>query len=377
MASLAWQALCAALTSVWALALATLAARGPELKGQEGALGEDVSVIVPMRDEARHIDAAIASALSQGGGPREVIVVDDGSTDDSLPRARAWETRDPRVKVLEAGPLPEGWAGKAWACHVGARAAKGRWLLFMDADSRLGPGALRAAVGYVLSRKLDALSLRPGLRVKGLLAGCVYCVLGFLIRALYPPRLINRPGSKRGLFYGGFILIRADRYWAMGGHEAVRYELVEDYALGRLCKQAGLRTELLRAPSLVISEAEPSARDVYEMVRRITSAPLDGRRVLALAFAAILLALAWLPWPCLIVGLAQGLGMSAALPLLLLFANLYPELREMRLSPLCLLTVPLGAGLIAAAALSVAFSYQRGAIRWRGREYRPKGHKAT
>jgi cellulose synthase/poly-beta-1,6-N-acetylglucosamine synthase-like glycosyltransferase len=103
-----------------------------------------VSVIVPARNEARNIRRCVASLLGQAYPDFEVIVVDDGSTDATpqiLSELRHGAGGD-RLRIIPAGELPAGWAGKPHAMAVGAAAATGAWLLFTDADTLHRPGAL-------------------------------------------------------------------------------------------------------------------------------------------------------------------------------------------------------------------------------------------
>src|SRR5579863_115432 len=111
-----------------------------------------VSVIVPAFNEAKSISASIESLLAQNYGDFEVVVVDDGSTDSTLETARKFE--GPRVKVLHQDNK-----GKAEALNTGIRAASGSVVLTVDADTRLGDGALESlARRFAAEKDLGALS---------------------------------------------------------------------------------------------------------------------------------------------------------------------------------------------------------------------------
>jgi len=97
-----------------------------------------VSVIVPARNEEASLADCLQSLVAQSGVEFEIIVVDDHSTD----RTREIAESFPGVRVIEAGPLPEGWTGKNNAVTCGARQAHGEWLLFTDADTVHLPGSL-------------------------------------------------------------------------------------------------------------------------------------------------------------------------------------------------------------------------------------------
>src|ERR1700730_2322876 len=88
-----------------------------------------VSVIVPARNEETCLGACLESLVAQTGVPFEIIVVDDHSTDRTREIAQSF----PGVRVIEAGPLPEGWIGKNNAVTAGAREARGRGLFFLGA----------------------------------------------------------------------------------------------------------------------------------------------------------------------------------------------------------------------------------------------------
>ncbi|MBK9922452.1 MAG: glycosyltransferase [Elusimicrobia bacterium] len=103
----------------------------------KGDAAVDFSVIIPARDEARRLPALLESLQNQSLRPLEILVVDDHSTDGTTDVARRVGAR-----VIASAPLPAGWRGKTWACQQGAREARGPWLLFLDADLRLLPGAL-------------------------------------------------------------------------------------------------------------------------------------------------------------------------------------------------------------------------------------------
>jgi glycosyltransferase involved in cell wall biosynthesis len=104
--------------------------------------GPHVSVVIPARNEERSIGRCLASLIAQEGVDFEMIVVNDHSTD----RTREIAASFANVQVLDAPPLPAGWAGKCHAAFVGAQHARGQWLLFTDADTLHLPGSLAAAL---------------------------------------------------------------------------------------------------------------------------------------------------------------------------------------------------------------------------------------
>src|SRR5699024_2344258 len=92
------------------------------------------------RNEAERLPVLLAALAAQDLPPDQVIVVDDNSTDDTAAVAASFAG----VEVVGVPPVPEGWAGKPWACASGAQDARGEVLVFLDADVDLDPSALRA-----------------------------------------------------------------------------------------------------------------------------------------------------------------------------------------------------------------------------------------
>ncbi len=109
-------------------------------------LAQQLSIIIPARNEEFNLPTLLRSIASQSVTPREIIVVDDGSADHTSDVALRFG-----AKVVVPQPLPAGWRGKTWACHQGARAASGNLLMFLDADTWFEPdGLARVLAGYVV-----------------------------------------------------------------------------------------------------------------------------------------------------------------------------------------------------------------------------------
>ncbi len=200
--------------------------------GREGGAGRPLSVVIPARDEARNIVRLVESLLAQDPPPLEVLVVDDDSED-----ATAELAREAGATVLTSKPLPDGWAGKPWACWQGAQQAKGERLLFLDADAWLEPGAL--------SRMQAAFDERPGLlSIQPYHAmQAAYERLGALFN------LITMMGTgaftvlgarlRPGLAFGPCVLVEKDSYLAVGGHSRAAGSVVEGAQLAEAYREAG------------------------------------------------------------------------------------------------------------------------------------------
>lgn len=198
-----------------------------------------LSVIIPARNEANNLGRLLPSLrTAHYAGALEIIVVDDDSSDETPAVAAGHD-----VRVIRVDELPAGWLGKPHACHVGARAARGTWLLFVDADTVYSQQCLAAAVAFAMQHELDGLSMMAKNDVLGPPDGIALAVA---FAALFAAR-----SSAAGVLNGQFILLRKDVYWNSGGHSAVAHEAMEDLALGRLLRKHGYVAPLMRGEGLV------------------------------------------------------------------------------------------------------------------------------
>lgn len=211
-----------------------------------------VSILIPARNEAAIIGDTVRALLDQTGVPFELLVLDDHSTDGTSAAARAAAGGDPRLRVIAGEPLPPGWLGKNWACHQLAQAAAGDRLLFTDADVQWRPGALAALAGMQARTEADLLTIWPtqitqtwGERLAvSLIALVVIAYLPVLAAHHLPWRVFSAAN-------GQCLLFRRAAYERVGGHAAVRGDIVEDVALAARIKGAGLRLRMADGAGLI------------------------------------------------------------------------------------------------------------------------------
>ena len=188
-----------------------------------GATGSplSVSVIIPARNEEHNLPTLLRSLASQAVKPREILVVDDGSTDRTAEVARQL-----RATVIASKPLPDGWRGKTWACHQGAQAATGELLLFVDADTWFEAGGLAQTLsGYTGG----AFSVGPYHAVRK-----PYEQLSLFFNFNMAAGTVPR-----GLF-GQMLLVDRESYRHVGGHEAVQGRILENFWLAGQFSAAGI-----------------------------------------------------------------------------------------------------------------------------------------
>lgn len=215
-----------------------------------------VDVVVPARDEERNIAALLDSLLAQTKPPASITVVDDASTDGTAALVEAAVRRDPRVRRLAAEGPPPGWTGKTAALTFGestppSSGTPAPWVLFVDADVRLAPGALAAALAEVDRRGWDGLSLWGRWEVPSFAARLLQAVIGGFVRGAHPLPRVNDPSLSAAFLNGQLLLIRRTAYHDLGGWASVRGEVLEDVAFARRAKKRGVRIGMLLAPDLM------------------------------------------------------------------------------------------------------------------------------
>ncbi len=216
-----------------------------------------VSVIVPARNEAPNLGRLLASLLALDYGSYEVIVVDDDSTDATLAVASEFD-----AIIVRTGGLQPGWTGKNYACHLGAMAATGDWLLFTDADTEHAPLSLASILGYALDRQLEAVSVMVGQECASFWERVL---VPFAFQQYFigvPALTVNQPRHPSALANGQYFLIRREVYERLGGHEAVRNSLAEDIRLAVRLKAHGVRYGFARAEALVRARAYRNLADI-------------------------------------------------------------------------------------------------------------------
>ncbi len=207
-----------------------------------------LSICIPARNEEGNIGACLEAVLASDHPNLEIIVVDDGSEDGTGAAAREAGGGHPRFRLIQGTAPPAGWAGKPWACQRAAGEAAGDLLLFLDADVRLSPWAARAAMEQMEERSLDLLSLFGSWDLRGFWEVAVVPVVGWFIRGAVDLEAANKTVSPVAFANGQFLLVRRSAYESLGGHGAVKSEVLEDVRLAKVFKQRAFSCGLFHAP---------------------------------------------------------------------------------------------------------------------------------
>jgi len=348
--------------------------------------GPLVSVIIPARNEARNIRRCVEAVLAQDYPNFEVLVLDDRSTDATPSILVEMSKAEPRLVVLFGAELPAGWAGKPHALYQAARSATGQWLCFLDADTFLERNALSAALARADESRADLYTM-----MTAQIMGTFWerAVLPLVLTALsvgFSPRKINDPKKRDAVANGQFILIKRSVYDAIGGHEALKNQIVEDKAISEQVKWNGYRLVMADGSGMAQTRMYTSLPEMWEGWTKNIYLGLKDRPAMLLlgAFGAFLALMAALFMPLwLLAGLAwytAGGGWAAILVFaqaalvwgVLLVARARVA-RKMGISGWYALSTPLGAGVFAAMMFASAWKVLSGqGVSWKGRTYDPK-----
>lgn len=212
-----------------------------------------VSLLVPARNEERLIRECIGSLVQQDYVNYEVIVLNDGSTDRTGTILAELSKEYPdKLTVINGKDLPKHWVGKNWACHNLSKIAQGEILLFTDADTIHKPDMIRASVTLLISKKLDFFSMIPFEEMRTFGEKTIIPMIHYLYFAYLPNILITK--SRRtsvSAANGQFMCFRKSAYNAIGGHESVKSNLVEDVFLAKEVKKHGMRMALVDGTDFV------------------------------------------------------------------------------------------------------------------------------
>lgn len=328
-----------------------------------------VSLLVPARNEARVIGRTVAALLAQTYPRFELLVLDDDSADETAELAGRAAGADSRFRLLRGQPLPSGWLGKNWACAQLAAAAQGDLLVFTDADVAWQPDALAALVEQMARSGADLLTVWPTQTTLSWGERLTVPLMALAILAYLPLAAVHYlPWPVFAAANGQCLAFRRSAYTAVGGHHAVRNNVVEDVALARLAKARGLRLRLYDGNRLIgcrMYESWDEARRGY--AKNILAGHANSVPLLALSTVAHWLVFVG-PWGWLPIALLRG---GAWLPPLLLWLTtvgvraLTAALTHQRLRDALLM--PVSVALMTRIAADAVLGRRRGGAEWKGR----------
>jgi glycosyltransferase involved in cell wall biosynthesis len=332
-----------------------------------------ISAIVPARNEEAVVGTCVSS-LAQQPEIAEVLVIDDQSTDQTAAIVQQQMNNVRKLRLLRATELPSGWVGKNHAVWLGAREAKGEWLLFTDADAVHNVDSAAGALAIAARHSAVMVSFSPEQVLQtwyeNALIPYVYCRLA----RKFSFDEINDPESTAAAANGQFLLIRKDVYEAVGGHASVANEVLEDVALAKRVKGAGYRIWFGSGKGLVRVRMYRTFSAMWQGWKKNLYLLMGGnieavmreivRALLPILITGVLAIGSWL----LTVSVLAVLGVLIFGAIVISLAYSIELRRNQFPSSFALYAVP--ASLLFAGVLWASYlGYRRGKLEWKGREY--------
>ncbi len=334
-----------------------------------------VSILFAGRDEAEKIGSAVASFLAVDYPKLEVVAVDDRSEDATGEILDGAAAADARLHVVHVNALPAGWLGKTYGLQQASAHSTGEWLVFTDADVTFAPDLLRRAVALAEAKQWDHMPLlgHAEMYTAGEKVAMTFFAMGFLLSTR--AWRVSDPKSRFYLGVGSFQMIRRSAYEKIGRHTRLAMEVVDDVKLGKLVKQAGLRSGAASAGRAVSVHWHSGVGNIIRGTTKNFFAAAQYSVPMVAVQLAGLIGMLVLPWVTIffVDGWAR---LSAAVAMLVPAIAQAAVASEFGVSPLYGITTPVGALIMCWMLLrSTIVTLKNGGITWRGTFYALKDLK--
>jgi len=327
------------------------------------------------------LPACLASLLRQSepgfllGQQWELIIVNDDSTDKTREIASEAAAGNDGVLLLDAPTLDlssrGGFTGKSNACWTGAQAARGRYLLFTDADTIHETNDISRSLREADRHKAILLSYSPRQIVTGFWQHAVMPLIFSELASVYPSKEVYDPVRNLAAANGQFILVEREAYFAVGGHRAIGKEILEDVALAQNIKRSDRIIRFRYAPEAVSTRMYQTTSELIEGWTK--NLALLFPKPIALAFWRILDVILFFGLPALALGIYWLLPWQRSVILLLWVRALWRFYSRVARShfpgfdvAISILGIPLFVYLL---IRSVIQHHIKKSVAWKGRSY--------
>jgi len=343
-----------------------------------------VSVIVPARNEEKLISKCLDSLLNQDYENYEIIVIDDSSEDSTGEIIKKYAKENSKIIHVSARPKPKDWMGKNWACMEGYQKVTGELLVCTDSDTKYSSNVLSLSVSHLLSLNLDALTVIPKMLCFDNWTRITLPMLSTFLHTRFSALRVNDPSKKTGYFFGSFFIIKKAVYEAIGTHEGVKHEIIEDGALGKKVKEAGYKLRMVRGEHLLEAVWARNRTTLWNGLKRLMiTLFLQGKSIAVGIFVAVLFLL-FMPFPILIyaviffentISFVMLLIVSALASSLIYCAGFIDATKGLQLRWIYSALAPVGSFIVVAGFFSgMIQANSKTAVSWKGRSYSMKEH---
>lgn len=342
-----------------------------------------LSVIIPARNEDFNIERCVASLLNQTYPQKkyQTIVVDDNSTDNTQSIVQRLKEKHSNLKLIGAGPLPEGWSGKNNACRKGVEIADGEWYCFVDADIYAQPELLETAVTFAENNSIDMLSINPLQELVTTSERLFLPGIFLSIASSMNFKRVNDPSRPETGANGQFMLFRRKVYESINGHHSVRNEIMEDMAFAKIVKKSGYRLYWIFGENLISTRMYRDIMHIWEgFSKNLAEIMRNQNPFKSIYDSAKSFLLAWMPllltfWTFYYLNngmhtvlnyLAFGFSVSATAAL---FITSLFIIRALKIPLGYAFSIPLGFTLHTLLTINSLWQMKKGKRLWKGRIY--------
>lgn len=343
-----------------------------------------VSVIVPARNEEKLISKCLDSLLNQDYQNYEIVVIDDSSEDATGQIIKNYAEKNSKIIHVSARPKPEDWMGKNWACMEGYKKSTGVLLLCTDSDTKHSKNIISLAVAHLESAKIDALTVIPKMLCLDNWTKITLPMISTFLHTRFSALRVNDPSKKTGYFFGSFFIIKKAAYEAIGTHEGVKHEIIEDGALGKKVKELGYKLKMVRGEHLLEAVWARNWSTLWNALKRLmVPLYLQSSKIAIGSFLAVWFLL-FMPFPICVYSVIFFDGtisftillISSILAVCLVYlAGIIDATKGLQIKLVYSLLVPVGSFIVMAGFLmGILQAKSKTAVSWRGRSYSMKEH---
>ena len=341
-----------------------------------------VSVIVPARNEEKLISKCLDSLLNQDYENYEIIVIDDSSEDSTGEIIKKYAKENSKIIHVSARPKPKNWMGKNWACMEGYQKVTGELLVCTDSDTNYSPNVLSISVSHLFSLNLDALTVIPKMLCFDNWTRITLPMLSTFLHTRFSALRVNDPSKKTGYFFGSFFIIKKEVYEAIGTHEGVKHEIIEDGALGKKVKEKGYKLRMVRGEHLLEAVWARNKTTLWNGLKRLMIPLFLQGKVIGIGIFVAVLFLLFMPFPILLyagiffentISFIMLLIVSAFASGLIYCAGFIDTTKGLQLRKIYSVFAPVGSFIVVAGFFSgIIQANSKTAVSWKGRSYSMK-----
>ena len=278
----------------------------PDSRVGTDGLSPTVSVLIPARDEESGIGNCVQASLQSTDVVVEIVVLDDDSTDSTADIVSKMSQSDDRVRLIHGVPLPSEWNGKQHACKQLADAARYERFVFIDADVRLEPSALRRLIVYQNQTGVGLLSMFPHQTTGTWLEAWIIPMMHFILLGYLPfARMRSSADPSLAAGCGQLFLTTRDAYDQAGTHEAIKHSRHDGVKLPRAYRSAGIMTDVIDGTEMADCRMYRGASEVVRGALKNATEGIANPRLI-IVFTVLLLGCSVFPLVAFILSIVDG-----------------------------------------------------------------------